>query len=212
MKRSGFKRALRVDSATAKTSVPLPTPPCSVCTKPFTPSRMGQVVCGLACARRVPVVARNTLKAAAKVDRALTRAQREAMKTLPELRAEAQAEFNAWIRLRDAGLSCICCGRRGNGDPLTGGEWDAGHYRSRGAAPELAFHEDNVHAQLKQCNRRSWDVASYRAELLCRIGPVRLAAIEGPHPAKRYTRDDLRAIRDEYKARRTEKRNERIGQ
>ena len=154
---------------------------------------MGQKVCGYRCAAKVP-------KLASKAEKARDRASKEAQKTLPTLRKEAQDAFNAFVRLRDAGKPCICCGAMPQGlEALTGGAIDSGHYRSRGSCPELAFDEDNAHGQLKSCNRFGWDVASYRAELLRRIGPDRLAALEGPHPPLRLTRDDMRAIRDKYR-------------
>jgi hypothetical protein len=144
------------------------------------------------------VTATNTIKAEKKQDRA----QKEAMKTLPQLRKEAQKAFNDWVRARDYGNACICCGKYPqSGEALKGGQWDAGHYRGRGANIELSFHEDNCHLQLKRCNSRAWDVASYRANLLAKIGQERLDALEGYHPPKKYTRDDLRAIRDDCRAR-----------
>lgn len=177
---------------------------CRICSLEYTKARMEQVVCSIACARKIPIRARQTIKAQhkAKKQEAIkqTRAQKEALKTHPQLLAEAQKEFNAYVRLRDFGKSCICCNGSPQSSALTGGEWDAGHFRSRGACPELAFDEDNCHAQLKHCNRRAWDVASYRANLLDKIGAERLAALEGPHPPLKFTRDDLREKRDYYRA------------
>ena len=169
-------------------------PDCTVCQKPFTLQRMGQRVCGYRCSAKVPKIER-------KAEKARDRASKEAQKTLPTLRKEAQEAFNLFVRTRDAGLACICCGKMPQGpEALTGGQWDSGHYRSRGACPELAFHEDNAHAQLKDCNRHSWDVASYRAELIRRIGIDRVTALEGPHSMPKYSRDDMRAIRETYRA------------
>lgn len=172
---------------------------CTICGGGFEPTfTTMQIVCSLKCARKVPVVARKQARSERRDDKARLAVMVE---TLPILRKQAQAAFNAYIRARDAGKSCICCGRYpGDAGTLTGGEWDAGHYRSRGACPELAFDERNCHAQLKQCNRRSWDVAGYRAELIRRIGLPEVLALEGPHSPKHYTRDDLRAIRDHYRA------------
>jgi hypothetical protein len=169
-------------------------PSCAVCAKPFTAQRMGQRVCSRYCAAKVPKIER-------KAEAQKTRAAKEAQKTLPQLRKEAQAVFNLFIRLRDFGKPCVCCGRLPFGpQALTGGQFDAGHYRSRGACPELAFDERNVHAQLKACNRFSQDVAGYRAELIKRIGLDQVEDLERHHAPKKYTRDDMRAIRDKYKA------------
>ena len=42
--------------------------------------------------------------------------------------------------------------------------------------------------------------AAYRAQLVREIGLERVDWLEGPHPAKKYTADELKAIRDEYRA------------
>lgn len=83
--------------------------------------------------------------AAAKVERALDRQRKRALETIPKLTKKAQAAFNAFIRARDAGQPCICCGQPlGMGD--IGGRYDAGHYRSTGSASHLRFDEANCHA------------------------------------------------------------------
>lgn len=139
----------------------------------------------------------------AKVQRAEDRKKREALKTIPKLISEAQREFNAYIRARDAGKPCICCGRYSSGESR-GGEWDAGHYRSRGAAPHLRFDERNVHAQLKQCNRYAFDAVAYRAGLIERIGLEAVEALEADHAPRKWTSDDLREIKRVYVEKRKE--------
>lgn len=155
---------------------------------------MAQSVCSYRCAAKFAAIKRKTAK---RVDRE----RKEKLKTLPDLRKEAQKAFNDYIRARDTNKPCICCGKYPSStDAITGGAWDAGHYRSRGANPELAFDERNCHAQLKRCNRYSWDVAGYRAELVRRIGLESVEDLEGPHQPKHYTREDLKEIRDTYRA------------
>lgn len=138
-------------------------------------------------------------RAAAKVERAETRRRKEAIKTLPQLKAEAQAAFNAFIRARDAHQPCICCGL-----PLSagdvGGLYDCGHYRSVGSAPHLRYDERNAHAQRKQCNR--WGAGravDYRIGLIARIGLEAVEALESDNTTRKWTRDELVAIRDEYR-------------
>lgn len=152
----------------------------------------------MACARKVPIRARQ--KAAS--DRRETKARLATLtETKPKLLKAAQDAFNKYIRLRDANLACICCGEWPKaGERFTGGVWDAGHYRGRGACPELAFDERNCHKQRKYCNSRAWDVAGYRAELIRRIGLEQVTELEGPHPPKHYTRDELRQIAATYRA------------
>ena len=119
-----------------------------------------------------------------------------------KLMQRAQAAFNAYIRARDEKHGCISCGtlRPVSGGNVGAGGWDAGHYRSRGANPELRFNEDNCFKQCVRCNRdQSGNVVNMRNGILHRIGQKRLDIIEGPHEPKKYTADDLRDIAKRYK-------------
>jgi hypothetical protein len=169
------------------------TKSCEVCARPFTPARMGQRVCGMTCARKVPKVAKAK-------ERAETKARRRALETIPELIRAAQKEFNAYIRERDKDRPCICCGRPlGDGD--VGGRYDCGHWRSTGSAPQLRFDERNAHAQRKHCNRYlSGNAVEYRAGLVERIGLAEVEALEAANAVHKWTADELRAIRDTYRA------------
>lgn len=172
---------------------------CRVCLKRFVPARPLQVACCPACAQELARRNRENIEQRKAIaERKRARAQLEAMKTVPQLMAEADRAFCAWVRARDAGKPCICCGR-GSSGWTRGGEWDGGHYRSRGAASHLRYHEDNCHAQLKQCNRRAFDVAAYRANLIERIGVARVEALEADNAPHKWTRDELREIRDAYR-------------
>ena len=138
-------------------------------------------------------------RAAAKVERASIMARKEAIKTLPALKAEAQQAFNAYIRARDADKPCICCGL-----PLSagdvGGAFDCGHYRSVGSAQHLRYDERNAHGQRKQCNR--WGAGravDYRIGLVARIGLEAVEALESDNSPKKWTREELISIRDEYR-------------
>lgn len=140
------------------------------------------------------------IRAAAKVERAETRRRKEAIKTIPQLTREAQLAFNAYIRARDqaAGHDCISSGR-----PLdwSGNAVDAGHYRSTGAAPHLRFSEDNCHAQSKHDNQfLAGNAIDYRIRLIGRIGLERVEALEADNEIRKWTREELIAIRDHYRA------------
>lgn len=139
-------------------------------------------------------------RTAAKVEKAETRRRKEAQKSLRTLLAEAQTAFNEFIRLRDAGLPCICCGRPF--EPMKpGGSMDAGHFRPRSAAPQIRFNEDNVFGQRKNCNRPGGTTyAKFRAGVLTRIGLERLEAIEANNGVHKWTHDEVRGIRDRYRA------------
>jgi hypothetical protein len=112
---------------------------------------------------------------------------------------EAQAAFNAWIRVRDEDLPCISCGT------TEAGQWHAGHYRTTAAAPELRFDENNCHKQCAQCNNyKSGNISEYRPNLIDRIGQEELDKLEGPHEPKRYTIEDLKVIKAKCLRRRRE--------
>ena len=133
---------------------------------------------------------------------------RERLKSRRDHEAEAQRAFNAYIRERDFADSCICC----DGWPRTPSnhQWDAGHYRSTGAAPDLRFDEDNCHKQLVSCNRnKSGNTVEYRIRLIAKIGPEAVERLEGPHPPKKYTVDELKAIRKLYQVKLRELRQAR---
>uniref|UniRef100_UPI001ABFAEF6 recombination protein NinG n=1 Tax=Xenorhabdus beddingii TaxID=40578 RepID=UPI001ABFAEF6 len=51
---------------------------------------------------------------------------------------QAQRAVNAYIRERDRDLPCVSCGT------FTSAQWDAGHYRTTAAAPQLRFDERNI--------------------------------------------------------------------
>lgn len=172
------------------------------CGERFTPQREMQTACGVPCAI---AMSRHTTAKAAKTeaadDKRRTRARLEELKGLPELLAEAQREFNRFIRLRDALRPCICCGHP-LGDQRFGGAYDAGHYRSVGSAPHLRFDERNAHAQRKVCNNhKAGNHVAYRAGLIERIGLAAVEALEADQTLRRYTRDQVREIRGTYRAR-----------
>lgn len=190
MKRSPMKRStpLRRDTGEARLTVPTKRK-CKACREPYVRLRPMQVACSAACAHEL-VKANN-----AKVERAADRAKREAMKPRAQWLREAQAAFNAFIRARDAHLPCVSCGRHHDG------AWDAGHYLTTGARPELRFDEQNVHRQCVPCNRHlHGNLVLFRAELLRRLGPAVVDRLEGPCPPAHYSADDLKAIKVKYSA------------
>ena len=161
---------------------------CEVCERVFVPDRMGQLVCRPACA-----MAR--VRQAKKAERESVKKRKEAIKSKADWAREAQTAFNAWIRARDEGLPCISCGRHHQG------QWHAGHYLSTGARPELRYTESNVHRQCAPCNTHlSGNAVLYRIGLINRIGSDAVEWLEGPHPLPKWTPEELRAIRDTYRA------------
>lgn len=139
-------------------------------------------------------------KAMARTERLATRETKERLKTRGDHIKDTQQAFNEFIRLRDqiAGHTCISSGR-----PLdwSGNAVDAGHYRSRGSAPHLRFDERNCHAQSKQDNRfLSGNIADYRIRLIERIGQDEVDSLEADQTVRKYTIEDLQAIKKHYRA------------
>lgn len=143
-------------------------------------------------------------KAARTAERQQDRAKKEKLKRLQDLRAEAQQQFNRYIRFRDFGKGCIDCGQP-LGEQKFGGSYDAGHYLSRGSNWHLAFDERNVHAQRKSCNRPGGTTREkLRAGVVARIGLEAVEALEADQAPRRYRHDDYRQIRDTYRAKANE--------
>ena len=134
-------------------------------------------------------------KEAEKAGRKRRQERRQAVKPLSYFRNQAQQAFNEFIRYRDRHLPCISCGRHHDG------QYHAGHYRTTGANPELRFNEDNCHKQCAPCNNHlSGNLTAYRPALIAKIGQARFDVLMGPHEMPKWGRDDYIRIRDEYRA------------
>jgi hypothetical protein len=169
---------------------------CKVCRTTFTPTKPMQCVCGLQCALSLASIAKaKRERTQASQDRKETKANLEKLKSRADWAKEAQTAFNRWVRMRDADKPCISCGR------MHGGKWDAGHFLSRGARPELAYEPLNVHKQCNPCNTHlSGNLALYRKNLVELVGMEKVEWLEGPHEPKHYSVDDLKAIKAKYTA------------
>ena len=98
-------------------------------------------------------------------------------KTRSQWLSEAQSAFNRYVRWRDRDDPCISCGKYV--ENKYGGNWDAGHFRSRGSAPHLRFHLWNCHKQCSRCNRYlAGATAEYRIALIQKIGSTKVLALE----------------------------------
>jgi hypothetical protein len=162
--------------------------PCGVCGRLFSRRNTLHRVCSPRCAVK-------SVKAQKSAERQEFKRRKDDAKPRSQWLKEAQTAFNAWIRARDAGRGCISCGTHN-------GKANAGHYLSTAARPELRFHPLNVHLQCERCNTYlHGNLIAYRAALMERIGSAQLEMLEGPHPTSKLTRDDLKAIRDYYRAR-----------
>jgi hypothetical protein len=175
-----------------------PDTKCKACGKHFTRSNSFRTVCSGSCvdffAAKVEREAKRRAKEAKKLEAEKTRARRVALKSRRDWLEEAQKAVNAYVRARDRGLSCISCEK----------PWEdtfqAGHYLSRGARPELRFDLDNIHGQCVRCNMHlSGNLIGYRAGLAERRSDAVIAKLEGPHPPAKWSIDELKTMRDAFR-------------
>ncbi|KTC11327.1 ninG protein [Pseudomonas marginalis ICMP 9505] len=173
----------------------------ATCRASFVPSRMGQAVCSPACAMvDAPRHEPKARKALAQIERKEIKVRKERLKSRGDHIREAQQAFNAYIRARDQAAGHLCIS---SGKPLdwSGNAVDAGHYRSVGSAPHLRFDERNCHAQSKQDNRfLSGNAVDYRIGLIARIGQEAVDALEADQSVRKYTVDEIKAIKAKYRA------------
>lgn len=161
---------------------------CKTCREPFKPANSLQRACSIRCAIQQ---GRATARRAARKENAARKAK---LMTRRDWIKRTQAAFNAWVKLRDAHLPCVSCGRHHNG------QYHAGHYLSTGARPELRFEPLNCWKQCAPCNTHlSGNLILYRAELIKRIGAEKVEWLEGPHDPAKWTIPDLQELERHYK-------------
>jgi hypothetical protein len=166
------------------------------CRASFVPQRLGQAVCNYTCGLAIKDVNQEKArKSLAQVERREIKVRKEKLKSRADHLKDTQQAFNAWVRERDAELPCISCGRHHQG------KYDAGHYRTVGSNPALRFEPLNCHRQCSPCNTQlSGNIVNYRIALVTRIGAEAVDWLEGPHEAKKYTVEELRAMTAGYRA------------
>lgn len=183
----------------AKEPKPKPGPrqrKCKCCGASFVPFGI-QSWCGPECGYKLSQVAVAKKKAKEqRQERAATKAKLVELEPLEYWLKRAEKAFNAYIRKRDEGLGCISCGRK------DADVWNAGHFVSVGANRTLRFNEDNVHLQCaRPCNKdKGGNIHEYRKGLEAKIGPERLAVLDGWHPPVKMTREFAEEIQRTYAA------------
>ncbi len=157
-----------------------PTPKTCHCGREFMPQRMGQRVCGPECAERHAVQKRVRLalrrqRLEDRIDRAITRKRKEALKTPTEWEQECRAIVQKIARLRDCNDGCISC----HVGPNYGGVWHGSHFRPAGNNAAVQFHLWNIHKACEQCNFfKGGNLGPYRVRLVEKIGADRVEWLE----------------------------------
>lgn len=158
------------------------------CGKLFEPSRPMQVVCSPVCGIKY------THQQKTRKEKERTKQMRKSWnlpKTTPK--ELAQIAFNAYIRQRDKNDPCISCGAKK-------AKWDAGHYRTVAAAPQLRFHPLNCHKQCSVCNQhKSGELIEYRKNLVKKIGEDKVQWLEQNNASRRYRDSDYHRIARIYR-------------
>ena len=132
-----------------------------------------------------------------KVMRQEHRRKKDSLKSINDRLAEAQAVFNAYIRIRDKHKPCVSCGKPAPAN-LKGNQRDSSHYLARGAAygSIRRFDPLNVWASCKTCNNyKSGNLIPYRVELINRIGEKRVLEIESENRIKKWNHEDLKRLK-----------------
>jgi hypothetical protein len=175
---------------------------CKICRELYTKWSISQKTCSNpSCA--IELMQREKAKKARKVQAA----DKVKIRTRREWVSLAQVAFNAYIRERDKDLPCICCGQWPKVMGKYGGDFDAGHFLTVGAYPELRFTENNCHKQSKSCNAGSGKFShklktvseGYRERLIEKIGKDAVESLEGPHEPAKWTVEDLQGIIKKYR-------------
>lgn len=189
MKRSELKRSTPMSRGPISRAEPKRrVRKCIICRDQFEPRSMTHRACKPECAA-LHVVAEKARTVKRERQEGLAKLKRRA-----DYFKETQAVLNRWIReVRDAGRPCISCGRHHLGQN------HAGHFLSRGSHPNLALVESNIALQCMPCNvHLSGNQLQFRRGLIERIGLVAVEALESDDTPRKYSIDDLKAMKADY--------------
>jgi hypothetical protein len=111
-------------------------------------------------------------------------------------KSAAKLACHRYIRERDRGQPCICCGRE------LGDKYDAGHFLESGNNPRIRYDEDNIHAQSVYCNQyKGGDSDDYEGRLRLKIGSDKVDYLKANKGGTvKRTPKDYREIEDYFKA------------
>jgi len=171
---------------------------CKACKKYFQPEKQMQSVCDWQCAADHAKSLRIKREASeAKRVRKETKQKLVEIRPLSKWLKIVERYCNQYVKLRDFYEPCISCGTT---NPNI--KYDAGHYRTVKAAPQLRFHLDNIHKQCSNnCNvHLSSNTFYYRPRLIKKIGMERFEFIENYNEIHRYTVDECKELIAKFKS------------
>jgi hypothetical protein len=143
---------------------------CRICSTMFLPRTSLQIVCSFECS--IKHSEKKAEKKASKEWKERKSIMKEELKTFSDYAKALQKEVNEAVRIRDEGKECISCSTILNSKVK---KFDAGHFYSVGAYPELRFKwKNNIHGQCVSCNQhKRGNYHEYKLKLKVRIGEER---------------------------------------
>lgn len=163
---------------------------CKVCKKKFQPFSSLAKTCRIACAIQ------HAKEDNRKQDRKEHREAKQRIKSRADHLKDAQTACNAYIRERDREEGCISC------ETISPNiQYCAGHYKTKGARPDLRFHPFNIN---KQCNSNcnlhlSGAIDKYRPALIKKIGIENVEWLESERPFQKLEIEDIIEIKIYYR-------------
>lgn len=144
---------------------------CKACGESFVYFSSLQKVCSVSCSLK------HVRKEADKEFKRETKRRRENIKSRSEWYDDLQVLVNRYVRLRDADKPCCTCNKTNDV------KYDAGHFLSRGAFPELRFELTNIHKQCSvNCNQHGSGMRKeYEDFIVATYGKAQLIWLKGPH-------------------------------
>lgn len=172
---------------------------CPICKREFIPRSSTAKVCSMNCAIELSKIIAS--KEQAKNAQIARKAHRQAIANARPLSwyiCRAQTVLNRSILIRDAKDGCISCGTR------TASQYHAGHYIPTTRAIHR-FNPDNIHKQCLKCNNYlHGNLTAYKPNLVAKVGKGIVENLEASqHTLKRWTREELIDIWNEYKAKKS---------
>jgi hypothetical protein len=148
------------------------------------PANQMATVCSVSCAIVKANQDRDKRAAkAAKVERAMTRQQKQDTKPIKEHLKATEKAVNLYARVRDHAHGCISCDKPASWD----GVWHASHFKSVDSNSVLRFNLLNIHKACDQCNWfMAGNIAEYEKRLLLKIGAARVDWLKCQGGVKTY--------------------------
>lgn len=170
------------------------------CGKEFSPYNSLEKVCSVKCAI---AFAKDEAEKKAERERRKeeTRVKRERRAAKENNRgwalAQCQRAFNELIRFLDRDLPCVTCGTTNQNI-----KYDCGHYKTRGAHPELRFRRENCARQCsKDCNLHNGGrPVEFREAIIKRWGQEVVDILEGPKQLPNWTVEEIHMIKSACRA------------